>query len=602
MTLFIKASEDKFIFELGNDITTELEQDDLQPPDENQTNNLGLDNVNAQNVQQDDLQPLMNILNDANPHNLQEDELQTPVNTPSPFFKEGIFNPQFYQFLTLHDILIMRSTCTDFQKILSPNRVSMLMYGQLFLIKQCGKLNENFEQMCTMCFIVLQTQQLYDFLYFEKKESMDWFHNLDEHDKDNAVQLSSQSIQHYGKINEDVAEDMEQKFGINLSQTQHLYEFLYLEKKESMDWFHNLDQDDKDDVLKLLSQSIQHYGGNINEDVVKDMEQKFGIHPSQTQQLYEFLYLEKNDNNLENNILTKNLILSTICSFLEIETLFKLHLMNKNCQVIFTKRLNEYLEQSQIESKYVSLFKQSCGKLKIFLEKKCHYPFQLKFGNADLLLIKIDFSTGPHKCAVIGEKLFCNKVFGRLVKFFNFEQQTFLILPRDIRKTLFFLSVNAFAMMLTNLKFNLYVYPSQSKIELWSNENEPKLMQTFLNVSAIDYDLSNNFDKHIYNPKIKVFFKIPSDQFKTMEKFWKLKHIFFTQTHCSIVCVSLNFLFLSFYAGIFFYILFPFFRFIFESPTTVNMEMVCVYTLRILLVGILSYIFRHHDPKFWQIE
>jgi len=45
-----------------------------------------------------------------------------------------------------------------------------------------------------------------------------------------------------------------------------------------------------------LSQSIQHYGGNINEDVVKDMEQKFGIHPSQTQQLYEFLYLEKNEN------------------------------------------------------------------------------------------------------------------------------------------------------------------------------------------------------------------------------------------------------------------------------------------------------------------
>ena len=60
-----------------------------------------------------------------------------------------------------------------------------------------------------------------------------------------------------------------------------------------MDWFHNLDQDDKDNVLQLLSQSIQHYGGNINADVVKDMEQKFGIHPSQTQQLYQFLYLGK---------------------------------------------------------------------------------------------------------------------------------------------------------------------------------------------------------------------------------------------------------------------------------------------------------------------
>jgi len=64
-------------------------------------------------------------------------------------------------------------------------------------------------------------------------------------------------------------------------------------QKESMNWFHDLDQGDKDNLLQLLSQSIQHYGGNINEDVVKDMEQKFGIHPSKTQQLYEFLYLEK---------------------------------------------------------------------------------------------------------------------------------------------------------------------------------------------------------------------------------------------------------------------------------------------------------------------
>jgi len=72
--------------------------------------------------------------------------------------------------------------------------------------------------------------------------------------------------------------------------------------KESMDWFHNLDQEPKDDVLQLLSQYIQEYGWNINEDnedVVKGMEEifgNFGIHPSQTQQLYEFFYLEKKEN------------------------------------------------------------------------------------------------------------------------------------------------------------------------------------------------------------------------------------------------------------------------------------------------------------------
>jgi hypothetical protein len=68
--------------------------------------------------------------------------------------------------------------------------------------------------------------------------------------------------------------------------------FQLILEKESMDWFLNLDQDDKDDVVQLLSQSIQHYG-NTNEDVAKDMKQKFGINSSQTQQLYELLYLEK---------------------------------------------------------------------------------------------------------------------------------------------------------------------------------------------------------------------------------------------------------------------------------------------------------------------
>jgi len=40
-------------------------------------------------------------------------------------------------------------------------------------------------------------------------------------------------------------------------------------------------------LFNTLSQSIQHYG-NINEDVAKDMEHKFGINSSQTQQLYMY--------------------------------------------------------------------------------------------------------------------------------------------------------------------------------------------------------------------------------------------------------------------------------------------------------------------------
>jgi len=67
------------------------------------------------------------------------------------------------------------------------------------------------------------------------------------------------------------------------------------EEKEKMDWFQNLHQDDKDDVVQLLSQGIEHYG-NFNEDVVHDIEQKFGINSSQTQQLYKLLYLEKPQN------------------------------------------------------------------------------------------------------------------------------------------------------------------------------------------------------------------------------------------------------------------------------------------------------------------
>jgi len=70
------------------------------------------------------------------------------------------------------------------------------------------------------------------------------------------------------------------------------------EKKESMNWFKNLDQGDKDKNVQLFSQMIQHYGSinvlNKWEDIKKDMEQKFEINPSQTKQLFEFWYSVEN--------------------------------------------------------------------------------------------------------------------------------------------------------------------------------------------------------------------------------------------------------------------------------------------------------------------
>ena len=60
-----------------------------------------------------------------------------------------------------------------------------------------------------------------------------------------------------------------------------------------MDWFDDLDQRDKDNATQLLSQGIQHYNG-LHQDLLMDMETKFGIIPAQTQQLYEFLYSTKN--------------------------------------------------------------------------------------------------------------------------------------------------------------------------------------------------------------------------------------------------------------------------------------------------------------------
>ena len=64
-------------------------------------------------------------------------------------------------------------------------------------------------------------------------------------------------------------------------------------EKARMDWFDNLDQRDKDNVTQLLSQGIQHYNG-LHQDLLMDIQTKFGIIPAQTQQLYEFLYSTKN--------------------------------------------------------------------------------------------------------------------------------------------------------------------------------------------------------------------------------------------------------------------------------------------------------------------
>ena len=71
-----------------------------------------------------------------------------------------------------------------------------------------------------------------------------------------------------------------------LSKIQFMFE------KDYMNWFFNLNQYSKDNVVHVLFQSIEHYRG-FNENVARDIEQKFGIITSQTNQLYEFLNLEK---------------------------------------------------------------------------------------------------------------------------------------------------------------------------------------------------------------------------------------------------------------------------------------------------------------------
>jgi len=160
---------------------------------------------------------------------------------------------------------------------------------------------------------------------------MDWFLDLDQCDKEKAVQLFSKLIQHYnGCFNQDVLTDMEEKLGILPEQIQQFYEFLFSKKNTQpkndcnilnaesnakkdikrkrtkthdkhhadeearMDWFDGLDQRDKDNATQLLSQGIQHYNG-LHQDLLMDMKTKFGIIPAQTQQLYDFLYSTKNN-------------------------------------------------------------------------------------------------------------------------------------------------------------------------------------------------------------------------------------------------------------------------------------------------------------------
>jgi len=133
MTLLINTSEDKIIFD------SQSEQDDLEEQmniDENQTIFLGLD-LNILNYEE---------LNDVNAQNPQEDELQTPESTlMSPFdsIKKYILHSIFYQFLTIRDMMNIRNTCSYFQRLLSPNNQTMCIYGQMFLMKQICKFNTN---------------------------------------------------------------------------------------------------------------------------------------------------------------------------------------------------------------------------------------------------------------------------------------------------------------------------------------------------------------------------------------------------------------------------------------------------------------------------
>jgi len=80
-----------------------------------------------------------------------------------------------------------------------------------------------------------------DRLIIERK-SMDWFFNLDESDKHKTVQFFAQSIHNYGKFDQNVVADMEQKFKLSALQTQQLYEFVYTEKSSILPTENDLDE------------------------------------------------------------------------------------------------------------------------------------------------------------------------------------------------------------------------------------------------------------------------------------------------------------------------------------------------------------------------
>jgi len=136
----------------------------------------------------------------------------------------------------------------------------------------------------------------------QENETMNWFYNLDKSTQDNIIELLSKSIQHYGELTEDGTRDMEEKFGIVALQTQQLYEFLYLGKektnlsqvpsKQMPDWLYDFDSKTQDNVVSFLTQSIEHYE-YFNEDVIKDMKQKFRLTTEQITNLYESVYDEQ---------------------------------------------------------------------------------------------------------------------------------------------------------------------------------------------------------------------------------------------------------------------------------------------------------------------
>jgi len=86
----------------------------------------------------------------------------------------------------------------------------------------------------------------------------------------------------------------EKNFGSEVNIHTFAYkEMKYKNREKGMDWFNNLRQKDKDNAIQLLSQAIERYNG-LNQDVLVDMESKFKISSAQTQQLYEFMYSKEN--------------------------------------------------------------------------------------------------------------------------------------------------------------------------------------------------------------------------------------------------------------------------------------------------------------------